>query len=139
MSSFTTPLTVTPLQDGRSWELCEAFHYCVGDKDSDECIEVPKGFVTDFASIPRFFWFLPDWATYNKSPIIHDRLYFCKEIMGNPITRKKADAVFLEAMLVDFRCHGKIGKVIAYIEWAAVRLCGWWAWNHTPKVSAKSP
>ena len=90
-------------------------------------MKAPRHFVTDFASIPRFFWFLPDWGTYNKAPVIHDVLYSSKKIMDKPITRKQADDIFLEAMLIDFRNH-KQGKLVAYLEYLAVRIFGWLAW-----------
>ena len=62
MSRFTEILTVSPLPNGRSWVLRQPFGYDVGHKDSGETIEVPAGFTTDFASIPRFLWgILPCW------------------------------------------------------------------------------
>lgn len=129
MSSFTTPLVVTPLPDGKYWRLLEEFDYHVGSKDSDVFVHVPKGFVTDFASIPRFLWFLPPWAKYNKAPVLHDCLYRTKKLMGQTISRKRADSIFLEAMLVDFRCHKAIGVFIAYLEYFGVRCFAWLAWK----------
>lgn len=128
MSSFTTPLIVSPMSNGHDWKLLSPFTYHIGTKFSREYIKIPRGFITDFASIPRFFWFLPDWATYNKGPIPHDFLYKYKKLNGKPITRKRADDIFLEAMLVDFRNH-KCGKIVAYIEYYAVRLFAWFAWR----------
>ena len=128
MSSFTTPLIVSPLPDGRRWKLMEEFVYRIGSDQSEECVRVPAGFETDFASVPRIFWFLPDWATYNKSAPLHDWLYHNKKIMGKDITRKEADFVFLEAMLVDFR-HHRSRRWVARLEYWMVRLFGWLAWN----------
>jgi hypothetical protein len=56
MSSFTTRLELSPLDDGRRWELLAPFEYHVGCEGSGIVIVVPAGFVTDFASIPRFLW-----------------------------------------------------------------------------------
>lgn len=128
MSSFTSSLIVSPLPDGKNWLLVRKFTYHVGSKYSREWIRVPKFFVTDFASVPRLFFFLPDWATYSKAPVLHDWLYTVKEIMGKPIARKQADDIFLEAMLIEFR-HHKSGKFVAFIEYWAVRLFGWIAWS----------
>ncbi len=57
-------------------------------------ITVPAGFVTDFASVPRFLWFIfPPMGTYNPATVLHD--YLCK-MEGYP--RFMADAIFREAM-----------------------------------------
>jgi len=129
MSSFTDPLVVTPMSDGRNWTLCEEFDYHIGSETSDEYIHVPAGFVTDFASIPRSLEiFLAPWAKWCKASILHDYLYGCHEIMGKPITRKQADDLFLEANCIDWSCH-RSGRVVAWIEYLAVRWWGWFAWT----------
>ncbi len=129
MSSFTTPLVVSPLPDGRRWRLVFSFRYHIRSRYSQDVIAVPAGFNTDFASIPKFLWFLPYWAKYCKSPVIHDWLYKVKQIMGVPITRKEADLIFYEALLIDWRKHG-LGRILALIEYYAVRFFGWPAWNN---------
>ena len=140
MSSFTSPLIVSPMHNGRNWRLERSFTYRIGKKYSRHFISVPKGFVTDFASIPKLFWLLPYWAKYNKSPVLHDWLYQSKQIMGKPITRKKADSIFLEAMLVEWRGH-KLRCVIALVEYCMVRLFGEFAWykRTIKKEGAESP
>lgn len=55
MSSFTNNLEVTPCNNGIDWKLTKAFTYHVGSEKSKVIIKVPKGFVTDFASIPSLF------------------------------------------------------------------------------------
>jgi len=98
--SFTTPLEVRALDDGR-WELVSEFCYYRTDDESCE-ITVPKGFTTDFASIPRAVWVIykPYGKTYGKAAVIHDYLYATQKHDGHPIERKWADQVFLEAMKV---------------------------------------
>lgn len=129
MSSFTSPLVVSPLSDGKYWRLDRPFTYRIGSQFSRHYIRVTVGFITDFASIPKFiFWFLPWWAKFSKSPVLHDWLYQSKSIMNKPITRKRADVVFLEAMLVDWR-HHRSRYSIAKIEYLAVRLFGWLVWR----------
>ena len=54
MSSFTQELTVT--KKNKYWFVERAFSYHVGTKDSLQRIDVPRGFLTDFASVPRLFW-----------------------------------------------------------------------------------
>ena len=95
MSAFTTPLKVEHI-DGRYWRVLEAFEYRVGSEDSDEIISVPAGFVTDFASIPRFAWWLIGSPTgeYGKAAVKHDYLYSenndeqCEEY--KPRTRRRS-------------------------------------------------
>jgi len=57
-------------------------------------IEIPQGFETDFASIPRIFWpILPPTGRYSKAAVLHDYLY------GLPnCSRFLADAMLREAM-----------------------------------------
>ena len=50
LSHFITPLKVTPLADGKNWQVVETLKY--EDKRGDIHV-VPAGFVTDFASIPN--------------------------------------------------------------------------------------
>ena len=104
MSSFTTPLELDYI-DGSHWRLTSAFDYHVGEESSREVIEVPKGFITDFASVPRILWnILPPTGPYGKAAVIHDYLY----VMGGiPLPKSrlsynkpKSDKIFLEAMEV---------------------------------------
>jgi hypothetical protein len=95
MSSFTTPADLRML-DNYKFELLQAFEYHVGAYPSDDVIRVPKGFVTDLASVPRALWAVfPPHGRYAKAAIIHDYLY--DQAIGS---KKYADRVFLEAMKV---------------------------------------
>jgi len=96
MSTFTTPLVVTPLEDGRNWKLIESFIYHIGNLESDEIVSVPAGFETDFASVPKFLWnILPPWGRYGKAAVIHDYCY-----RKGLFTRKRCDKIFYEGMKV---------------------------------------
>jgi len=137
MSSFTSPLLVELMSSGRNWKVARRFTYRIGKKYSRRFISIYTGFETDFASIPKFILpFLPDWAKFNKPSPLHDYLYRNKMVMGKPITRKKADDIFLEAMLIDFRYH-KSGKIVARLEYLAVRLFAWMAWNNKKRGVVK--
>jgi hypothetical protein len=59
-----------------------------------QIISVPRGYVTDLASVPRALWTIfPPHGRYAKAAIIHDYLY------SNAIISKQwADNVFYEAM-----------------------------------------
>jgi len=120
MSSFTSPLIVSPLDDGRHWRLVSPFTYHIGTAYSKDFVRVPADFVTDFASVPSFLWsFLPSWGRYGKASVLHDYIYqtHCR-------TRKEADDIFLEAMLVS-----GTNKHKARLMWLGVRLFGFLAWK----------
>ena len=117
------------MPNGKYWRLERPFTFHIGSQYSRAYIRVPRHFLTDWASIPRFlFWLLPWWAKFNKSPVLHDWLYKSKQIMGKPITRKRADKIFYEAMLVACRNH-RLGALLARIEYLAVRAFGFLAWK----------
>ncbi len=121
MSSFTTPLIVSPMPDGINWRIIKKFTYHIGSKYSRNIICVPDGFVTDFASVPRIFWIiLPPWGRYGAAAVIHDYLY--KNHLGK--TRKQADCIFKESMKV----KGVPSWQIFVMYWA-VRLFAFEAWR----------
>lgn len=93
MSAFTTPLQLEYL-DGHDYRLLTEFDFA--SEEAERIIRVPAGFVTDFASIPRFFWrVLPPTGLYGKAAVIHDYLYRSHEV-----SKEVADKVFREGMLV---------------------------------------
>ena len=120
MSSFTTSLLVMHL-DGRRWKVMKEFVYHVGDKQSTEVIKVPRGFITDFASIPRLFWTVIGHPTgrYGKAAVVHDFTY-AKALYK----RKRCDEIFAEAMRVL-----RIGWLKRIVMYQAVRRFGWIGWN----------
>ena len=127
-SSFKTPLIVSPMPDGRNWRLFKSFVYHIDSKYSQGCVQVPAGFITDFASIPWLFWtFLPYWGKYGKAAVLHDYIYQRHNYIMNAlylVTRVWADTIFYEAMLV-----GGTKPWKAWVMYKAVRLFGWLAWR----------
>ena len=120
MSSFTTPLVVSPLPDGRHWRLVFGFGYDVGYEGSSDRVSIPAGFVTDFASSPPpIWWLIPPWGKYGKAAVVHDYLYQTKTR-----TRKQTDDIFREAMIVL-----SVNPVRVFLMYWAVRLFGWLAWR----------
>jgi hypothetical protein len=88
-------------------------------------VKVPKGFVTDFASIPRVFWsILPPDGEYTYPAIIHDYLYWTQTT-----SRETADEIFNAAM-TDF----KIDSTKQHIIFTGVRTGGQIAWNDNDKL-----
>lgn len=119
MSRFTGEVTVTQLAvKSKLWRLEHDLVFEVGYEGSGQEIVVPKGFITDGATIPQWLWgLLPCWGTYSRAAVIHD--YLCWKLHGTPHplapTRDKADAIFREAMRV---CGtGPVTRFIVY--WGA--------------------
>ena len=120
MSQFTEKLIVSLKKDGTHWELEAPFEYYTEIFDKKVYIKVPKGFLTDFASIPKIFHsFISDKDKYNKASVIHDYLYYTAIF-----DRKTADKIFLEAMEVL-----NIHPVKRYIFYLSVRIFGILAWK----------
>lgn len=90
-------------------------------------IIVPRGFVTDLASIPRIFWSIlrPD-ADYAYAAIIHDFLYWQQRLSKN-----KADTI-LKMSMEDFQLSKPIVASIYY----AVVILGKTAWSNNRKAKA---
>lgn len=117
--------------DGRRWRLLENFTY-IDDRDSeaDRCfVDVPGGFVTDFASVPRGLWNLAPPDEFAKPAVIHDWLYFKGSVVSSegdvePITRMHADAIFRRAL-----ADTGVGKMRRWILWSAVRTGGGSRWQ----------
>lgn len=102
--------------DGTRWKLTEAFSYKTNAGDT---ILVPAGFVTDFASVPKFMFWRRNTGSYGKAAVIHDSLY-----QFNGVTRSRADAIFLEAMT-----NSGVGWFTRHSFYLGVRLGGWKPWN----------
>lgn len=87
---------------------------------STNSVTVPRGFLTDFASVPPVARkFIPPVGPYAPATVIHDWLY------KNKINdRKRADDVFLLAM----KACG-VNWITRSIIYRACRLFGWKGWG----------
>lgn len=128
MSRFTEVLVVSPLADGKTWVTRKEFGYDIGEEGSANSVDVPIGFMTDFASVPRLLWaFLPRWGKYGNAAVIHDYCYW-----DQSCPRKETDRIFREAM--------EVLKVPTYkirLIYYAVRLGGWLAWSRNRRMKKK--
>ncbi|MCY1300000.1 hypothetical protein D9M68_336620 [compost metagenome] len=90
-------------------------------------VQVPCGFVTDFASIPRMFWSVlrPD-GLYAYAAIIHDYLYW-----EQFLPRDTCDEV-LRLCMQDF----KIDAVTVSTIYTGVRAGGGSAWKENARLKA---
>ena len=115
---FESKLSVQFL--GQDWSKCRLLSplsYITRDR---WIVAVPKGFVTDGASVPRVLWnIFPPWGEYARAAVVHDWLYH-RQI----VSRKRSDKIFLEAM-ADIGCPRRV----RYTMWSGVRLGGWTIWH----------
>lgn len=121
---FRTSLVVSPFGDGKYWYLRQTLTW---EAKSGYTVNVPQGFVTDFASVPRPVWWLfPPWAQYGNAAVVHDYCYWMQEV-----SRKQADAVILEGM----KDLG-VGWATRILIYWALRLFGWIAWRKNRREKA---
>ena len=123
-----------PAGEACEWELLADLVY-VGSRDK---FIVPKGFKTDFASIPRLFQnLIPKNGRHDAAAIVHDYLYRCQpfvtirmsqtvtfSVTHDRITRLEADGVFRRILK-----ELGVGYFRRSLMYRAVRLGGRRAWS----------
>jgi Protein of unknown function (DUF1353) len=83
-------------------------------------IEVPRGFITDLASIPRGLRAVLNVnGRSRKAAVLHDYLY-CE----HKLNRSKCDALFLSALVAE-----GMNSALARTYWLGVRAGGWLYYN----------
>src|ERR1700722_10368584 len=90
-------------------------------------VNVPAGFVSDLASIPRVFWSLlrPD-GNYAYAAILHDYLYWTQ-------TRSRPDSdMILKLGMEDFSVDSRVVSTI----YEAVRVGGGAAWKDNARLKS---
>lgn len=96
-------------------------------------IKVPRGFVTDYASIPRPLWVvIPPRGKYNRGAVVHDWLYKNAPIdprTGKPITQQRADEILREACE---NCDDRLTQ--RWTIYLGLRAGGFVAWNNYREV-----
>ena len=124
---FKNNLNVSPFADGKYWYLLEDF---IWEPNEGAPITVPKGFVTDFASIPRPLWaILPTWAKYGPASVVHDFLYWEQ---SDGINRLRADEIMLEAMQ-----DLNVSPLACRVIYIGLRLAGKYTWCVNQKKKGK--
>jgi len=117
MTSFITPLDADLIRSEPEniWKLNKPF---VIAHDDYGIIEVPAGFETDLASVPRFFFaYLIAGGKASKSAVVHDYLH-CIDAVPD-LSRREVDYVFLELMIVEGVAYWR-----RQLMWLMVRLFG---------------
>lgn len=93
-------------------------------------VNVPAGFVTDFASIPRIFWSrLPHDGPWAPASVVHDYLYTTRTC-----SRFLADAIFRDGMAAL-----GVSKLQRLVIFYAVRFFGWTHWRNRRSASHETP
>lgn len=100
---FLTSLRVEDI-DGRTMRLLEELKFYSAELRM--VVKTEAGYVTDFASIPQFFWrVIPKNGKYDRAAVLHDAAYEgqLRDVTGAifPATKAQADNLFKEAMAVD--------------------------------------
>ena len=119
--SFELPRMIPPRDAGGAWELATDWRVVCGARS----LVIPRGFATDGASIPRALWRVcgtPLDVPRLYAAIVHDYLY-SGGVAG--VTRAQADAVYR-----DMQIALGVSRFKAFVEWAALRVCGashWYA------------
>lgn len=117
-------IQMAPGDDGQSWTVNRPMAYVTtkGPKRVIRVFEVTPGFVTDGASIPRFFWRVigcPLRGRYAPAAVMHDCGYATQREL-----RKAWDRRFREMLLDLGLVPWKAG-----LMFVAVRAFGWIRWN----------
>lgn len=127
------PTPMMPFGDGTYWYLTKEMTWKpkVGNASHlPGTVEVNKGFVTDFASIPQLFWMvIPPHGTYGYPAVAHDWLYWTQEH-----SRANADELFMLGMT-----EMKVPWYLRFPMFWSVRLFGWWYWaqNKSEKTAGR--
>ncbi|CAB4182517.1 Campylobacter phage CGC-2007, Cje0229 [uncultured Caudovirales phage] len=113
---FTTPLDLRANTAPNEWVLLRSLVW-----HGDRRIEVPAGFITDLASIPRVFRnVLNVNGASRRAAVLHDWLY-CSQ----PFTRREADRMLKAALLAEGE-H----PIVAQVYYLGVRIGGSRPWNN---------
>lgn len=158
MASFTENVTVVNRLSDRvyDWQLCEPVSYYLADPGG-ETVVVPPCFVTDFASVPRpFWWWIAPWGRHGRAAIVHDFLYQQGSVTAadggaRRPSKRESDRIFRQAMAVldlailnrhplwqRFPRLAKARLALAvprrWLMWAAVAVFGGPAYRHRQVV-----
>lgn len=90
------------------WQVEDRVRY----EGRDQQFEIPAGFFTDFATVPRLVvWLVPRYGSYTRAAILHDWL-----IVSKAVPRHQADGIFRRVL----RELG-VSLVRRWFMWAGVR------------------
>jgi len=82
---------------------------------------IPKGFITDYSSIPQAFGWIVSWNKVDIAGVVHDYLYSTKKV-----TRSEADRVW---RIIAQSGQNRANIAQAWSCWVGLRVGGWYYWN----------
>lgn len=122
--AFLTPLDLRAYKPGE-WVVLAGLLYLAS---TGARYIVPRGFITDLASIPAALrWLIDPDGPSRQAAVLHDFLY-CAHYM----TRAEADALFLEALEA---CG--VDWATRHAMYIGVRVGGWVYWNQRKDGASK--
>lgn len=124
---YASEIVVSPLPDTepQQWKVHEPIVIRIYGSE----MVIPKGFVCDFASVPKFMKPLfPDKAIYSTAAVVHDHLY-----KTGLSSKWMADAVFCE-LLACAHC----AWITRMSMWLGVAMFGFVAWRKHRKQDLQS-
>jgi hypothetical protein len=120
----------------RTWEIAKDWHF----EMNGEKYVIPKGFVFDGASVPKFLasWLSPTGVLLIGG-LVHDYAYKYTVLLkkgqkevSEVMSQKEADIIFRDINIEQNGFH-----LLNYLAYWALRLGGFMAWNGHRKVGAK--
>lgn len=115
---FIEPFAAVQVEqlDARRWILLEGLRYEGAKDKGGDCFEVPPGYITDFASVPRvLIALIPVFGKYTPAAILHDRL-LTDYLPQGLISSVDADGVFRRVLR-----ELKVPTVKRWLMWTGVR------------------
>jgi len=116
--SFINKLHVEPQPGTNKRKLISSLVYA----SEGVYVVIEKGFVTDYASIPRVLWslFPADAGDTRRPAVLHDWLY----VNHQGLNRTYVDMMFRRALKEE-----GASLVKRWLMWSAVRTFGWRFWH----------
>lgn len=148
MGKFLTKLHVE-LLDAKTEageDLFQLLEPLIYESNTVGIIIVPRGFVTDFASVPRVpIAYMLAGGVAKEAAVLHDFLYTFPHNTGTgrTVTRPESDCVLRGAGIEGMRLPGdefiaavcnQIKFCVPRLMWVMVRLFGWSHWGKERKV-----
>lgn len=114
--------------DAKNWKVQQAFVYIYNEDGVYREILIPKGFVTDYGSIPQIFQnIIPKNDAMSGAYVVHDLVY-----ASEMFSRKLCDDILLMAFQELGASWLKRNTV-----YSAVRTCGWNVWRNHNRVKVR--
>ena len=125
----------------RKWELVETWYFIL---PNGQVIIIPRGFIFDGASTPKFLWGILDpVGVLLIQGLIHDFGYRHDYLWAFDENRQlyklhlNAGREFWDGLFLDVGMDLLDMQVTGYLSWLALRAFGWFAWNKNRKLNCE--